>query len=443
MSLLDGSPYLLDEVSGPQIVRAATELADQVGLLRSSGKLAPETLRKLRDEWGVVQVYESAGIEGNTLDLSETQMAIQKGITISGKPTEHSDEVRNLHSALEFLEQLAQSQDPLTEREIREVHALVVGSADARRGNYRSSDVEITNSPHKPPSHLLVAEQMEHFVGWVAARRHELPTPLLAAVCHAWFVHIHPFHDGNGRTARAITNLMLMRSGFPVVVVRRKDRQRYYEALRASDDGDIGPFMELIVDRARDSLGQIDRVNRAAGALPLALQRLRAAEERRYRVWADGIRLLATSLEDAIKGMEEAGVGFQAKAQHYGLPSFEDCQMLSERDAAGATWLERYDLERRGVRHSVLLWIGYSSNEMISGLRAAAPFPTVWVSMENPARSPRWVPADASFPRTSREIAFHEGKFVSRMQDGSIRRHDTVLALTAEFVAALVDGWFV
>jgi Fic family protein len=442
MHLLEGTPYLLDDATGPKIVRAASDLEDQVANLRSSGTMNLETLKRLREEWGVVQVYESAGIEGNSLDLSETRMAIQRGITISGKPTGHSDEVRNLHLALEYLESLASAKGAPSEREIREIHALVVGDDDPNRGRYRSIDVEISHAPHKPPSHLLVPDQMAAFGAWITRSESVVPPLLLAAVCHAWLVHIHPFHDGNGRTARAVTNLLLMRRGVPVVVIRRKDRQRYYEALRASDECDIGPFVELLVDRCRDSIRQIDRVNTAAGGLSLALAKVRAADERRYRTWADGIRLLATAMEDAFKLVEEADASFQSSVQRYDLPSFEDYQMLSIRDPSGATWLERYEIRRAGVRKAALLWTGFSSDPFIQALGAPSPFPSIWVSMENPARAPRWIPADASFPAGARELAFHDGRFVARMDSGAVRKYDSVTALATEFVAALVGGWF-
>lgn len=110
--LLEDTPFVLGPDSGTRVLQAAMDLQNDVRLLHSQGTLEPETLAQLRREWGFLQVHESAAIEGNELTLSETQMAIVHGVTISGKPPKHSMEVRNLHNALESLESLARSQAP-------------------------------------------------------------------------------------------------------------------------------------------------------------------------------------------------------------------------------------------------------------------------------------------------------------------------------------------
>lgn len=442
MDLLSGSPYLLDDQTGPKIIASASTLTEEVQLLRRRGSLREETLRRLREEWGIRQVYESAGIEGNQLDMSETQMAIQRGITISGKPPEHSEEVRNLHSALGYLEELAQVNEPLSEREIKEIHGIIVGPDYKDRGAYRTVEVEITNSPHKPPTCIVVPEQMQKYVAWMAQAYNSVPAPLLAAVCHAWLVHIHPFRDGNGRTARAVMNLLLMRQGFPVVVVRRKDRQRYYEVLRRSDDCDIGPFLELLTERCHDSLTQMDRIRKASEGINIALERVRAAEERKYRIWLDGIRLMASALDDALKNVAEAAPAFSAQVQLYDTPDLDDYLALSARDISGSTWLMRLALARGAKRSAVLLWVGFSSDSLLSGLKETSAFPSVWVSMENPSGSPKWILADATFPPTPREFAFLGGRYWGRLRDGKLREYDSVVTLASDFVASLIEGWF-
>lgn len=442
MKLLDGSPYLLDARTGPKIIEAASRLSERVELLRRHGPLHEKTLLRLRKEWGVRQVYESAGIEGNQLDMSETQMAIQKGITVSGKPPEHSEEVQNLHRALDFLETLVAEKSPLREREIREVHDIILGPTSRDRGVYRTVDVAISNSPHKPPTFIRVIDEMAAYVAWIEKGYSNVPTPLLAAVCHAWLVHIHPFRDGNGRTARAVMNLLLMRHGFPVVVVRRTDRQRYYEALRRSDEGDIGPFLELLTERCDDGIKQIDRLRKAEEGLSIALEQVRAAEERHYRMWLDGVRLMATSMEDAIKTVEEQDPGFTAQVQHYDAPEFDQYKALCARDASGATWLIRLSLSRGGERHSVLLWVGFASDPLLAGLKESKTIPSVLVSMENPNAVPQWVLADETFVASEREFAFLRGRYYARYRDGKLREYESVVTLTSAFVRSLIEGWF-
>lgn len=77
---------------------------------------------------------------------------------------------------------------------------------------------------------------------------------LRAIVLKTWLTHIHPFSDGNGRTARAVMNLELIRAGLPSIIIRYEDRTRYYDALVDSDlGGDLGPISELILARVEDA----------------------------------------------------------------------------------------------------------------------------------------------------------------------------------------------
>jgi Fic family protein len=407
--------------------------------------LDPDTLGRLRQEWGIRQVHESAAIEGNQLTLNETQVAIQRGITISGKPPEHSAEVQNLHNALQYVETLARSSTPITEAEIRELQGIIVGRNTPGAGMYRSVEVQISGAPHKPPHPLQVPPMMQTFARWIADAEQTTPLPLLTAVCHAWLVHIHPFVDGNGRTARAVTNLLLIRQGYPIVVIRKKDRQRYYEALRESDEGDITGVLELIVDRCQDSIRQIDRVRTATTGLSLVLQRVREKEERQYRIWSDGLRLFGSTLESAMKEVE-ADPDFSVEAHYYDVPSIEDYRDICSGSPGGNTWFFRYKITRGKISRSFLLWIGFSSTDLTTMLSMEHPIPSVKISVPNDEPPPVWVLADKSFPSQAVEFAYENGRFYrleGRTDPPRLRVYDSVVQLAAEFVAELVEGWFV
>lgn len=447
MDLLRNTPYLLHPEATIRVMKYAQKLGDDVALLRKGGTLDSKTLQHLRQEWSVQQVYESVGIEGNELTLSETQLAIQRGITISGKPPSHSREVQNLHAAQEYLETLAAQNTPVTEWEIRELQSLIVGKDEPEAGGYRSIEIAISNSPHIPPHPIKIPEQMADFAAWMAGAQ-ALPVSLLAAVSHAWLVHIHPFRDGNGRTARALTNLLLIRNGYPIVIIRRKDRQRYYEALRSSDGGDISPMLELLLERSEDSLRQIDRARTSVTGISLAVQKVKEQEERRYRVWLDGLRLLGSTLESCFKEAEVNDPHFHVSFQRYDLPTVDDFREICNGSAAGNTWHFRARVTRGRNTQSILFWIGYSSDELSRELRLtqhSPHIPVLKLSVPNPSSPPPWVSPDGSFPSAAREFAYHDGQYyrVEAHEDGlRVRRFDSVLSLAGVFVAELFQGWY-
>jgi Fic family protein len=444
MEALAGTPYLLEAADAGPILDAAVGLAEKVRLLRIEGKLDDKTLGRLRSEWGVRQVYESAGIEGNQLDLNETQLVIQRGVTISGKPPKDSAEVLRLHQAHEYLETLAANGGALGKREVLEIHSLVVGDDDPQRGSWRKVDVQISRAEHKPPLPATLDSHMEQYFAWLE-RSQEAPPILRAAVCHAWLVHIHPFADGNGRTSRALGNLLLIRAGYPIVVVRRKDRPRYYEALARSDQGDIGPFLQLLLERSSDSLAHIDRIRQATTGISLALQRIREQELSRFRLWADGLRLLSSTVEHSFQELT-TDPDIRVDATFYGLPDEEDFRKISERDSSGNSWLLRVTVTRRKTARMILFWIGFSSDELGRGLGINGHIPSVKISVPNPEGSyPPWRPVDESFEGGFLEIAYHEGSFVAVVTEHGkrqVRSFATVVELANQLVVKLITSWF-
>ena len=448
MDLLKHTPYLLDDKTGQHLIDVALKLHEDVSLLRRDGTIDAATLDQLRREWRFRQIHESAAIEGNELTLNETRIAIQRGITISGKPSEHSDEVQRLNDALDYLEVLVRQTTPLTEHEIRLVHTLILGRGNRDAGVYRLVDVAITNSPHKPPIPLKVPEQMADLSGWLA-REQDVPVALLAAVFHAWLVHIHPFRDGNGRTARAMTNLLLMRNGYPIVIIRKADRQRYYEALRASDDGDITLLLELLIERSEHSLQQIDRARTAVSGVSLTMEKIQQKEQEQkefaYRAWADGVRLLGSTLEDIVSHAERISPDFVMKVAHYDVPTFEDYEQICSGRTGGNAWFIKLVIGRKNIRHSILLWIGYVSVDLKQLLGLPEFIPSLKVSIPNDTPPPTWKLADNSFPCSVREIAYVNGEYFRLNQVDhtyQLSQAENVVALTSELVTELLNGWF-
>jgi Fic family protein len=213
--------------------------------------LPPEAVKNLQDVYRVEWTYHSNAIEGNTLSLVETKLVLEEGITIGGKQLREHLEVINHSEAISFVEEQIINQKDLTEYILKNIHYLVLKNIDDKNaGTYRSINVGISGSQHTPPHFLQVPEAMKELFTWYAENTQALHPVELAALFHFKFVFIHPFADGNGRTARLLLNLILMQNGYPPIIIKAdpKDRLEYYTALeKASVDNDLKSFLQLII----------------------------------------------------------------------------------------------------------------------------------------------------------------------------------------------------
>ena len=255
---LDGSPYSLEETGG-RVWQEAAEIHERVDKLREQGRLSEQTLRDYFGDTRFRQIAESNAIEGSTLSVGETELAVMKGVTITGHDPAYTKDAVNLSKALDRMVELARDVSPTTLDQVKELHTLILGEAPGA-GLFRSQPVRIAGSDHRPPvSWRDVMAAMEDWEAWSVSNKNSRALPR-AAVLHTWLTRIHPFTDGNGRTARAVMNLELIRAGLPSIIIRRKDRRRYYEALAESDLGDgLGPVFGLILARTEDALRDLER----------------------------------------------------------------------------------------------------------------------------------------------------------------------------------------
>lgn len=211
--------------------------------------LSSQMVNNLHDNLVLQWTYHSNAIEGNTLTLKETKVALE-GITIGGKTLREHFEAINHRDAILFVEDLVSKQHPLDEWTIKSLHQLVLKNIDTdNAGRYRNINVLISGAEHKPPHALQVPEHMQAFIDWHNNQADALHPVERAARVHGEFVKIHPFVDGNGRTARLLMNLELMKAGFPASVIEVDQRLPYYQALdKAHCGGDYTDFIELIAN---------------------------------------------------------------------------------------------------------------------------------------------------------------------------------------------------
>ena len=190
--------------------------------------------------------HHSTAIEGNTLTLIETKTLLEDGISIGGKRLREIYEVVNHNKAFGFIKQKVSAGISLDENIVKDIHAIITENIIVR-GVYRNCDVVITGASHTPPTPNEMYSQIKYF--YSRLNRTDLNPIELAAWIHAEFVRIHPFVDGNGRTARLIMNYTLMSSGFLPVNICTADRLKYYEYLdEYASENKIEPLADFIAD---------------------------------------------------------------------------------------------------------------------------------------------------------------------------------------------------
>jgi Fic family protein len=217
--------------------------------------LDPDLLANLREVYNIRLTYNSNAIEGNTLTESETQIVVEKGITIGGKSLKDHLEAINHVEAIDFIRDLAKSITPITEWEIRQIHGLVC-KGDRRAGAYRTVNVMAAGTNYRYPDAVKVPDLMAEFGEWLS-QPPELHPVEIATEVHARLVTIHPFTDGNGRTARLLMNLHLLRAGYQIAVIKAQERAAYIDAVVAWQSGNREPLLLAIIDCVRASLVEI------------------------------------------------------------------------------------------------------------------------------------------------------------------------------------------
>jgi Fic family protein len=248
----NASCYLLKRVN--------TLLQDIAAKKKRLDELRPLSLKvlgQLEHYYDIELTYTSNAIEGNTLSPVETTLVIEKGITVGGKPLKDHLEALDHYDAVRYVRELARQEMPLTESDVRNLHRLVMQrSAPEIAGQYADLPryVRTETGRHSFPSPVEVPALMRDLAGWLATSSN---TPDTAFTAHRRLVDIHPFNDGNGRTARLLMNLILIRSGYPPIAVRLEDRLEYVRSLQQERAGqDAESFNALLYRRLDATLNE-------------------------------------------------------------------------------------------------------------------------------------------------------------------------------------------
>lgn len=269
------------------------QIEEKKKTLDKNRPLPPAVLQNLRDLILLEWTYHSNAIEGSTLTLLETKLILDEGLTIGGKSLREHLEVRNHAEAIDFIEALVEKEAPLNTQTIRQVHRIVLkGIDDKNAGRYRTIQVRIAGTDHLPPDPFEVPRLMKDYKNWLFYGEKELRPVEFAALAHFKLVNIHPFVDGNGRTARLLMNLILMRKGYPPAIIRKEERKSYYHALEEADVGKPKAFVNLVALAANQSLNlYLEALERATSP---EYKRLTLTEASKFTPYSsDYLRLLA------------------------------------------------------------------------------------------------------------------------------------------------------
>ena len=429
---IDGTAYVYDDTRLPDLEK----LADRVRNMREQGRLSREVLYRIRKHFRIKNIYHSNAIEGNALAVGETREVVEHGLTITGKPLKDQAEARNLSHALDFLEELASSSTPITEHDLRQLHALVLHEITEEAGAYRSSAVSISGSDYSPPGTESVPAQMEDFGRWLSDVSVAGDTAfagvsglLVAAAAHTWFVTVHPFIDGNGRVARLLLNLMLIRHGYPIAIITKEDRLRYDDALELSQASDLTPFIVLLTECIEESLEEYEAAaeeqrEQSEWAASLAAkftqpERIRAEND--YEVWKNAMELLRSYLHQTVGVFDQAAEYGHVYLKDFGNLEFEKHSALRRGESAKRTWFLRVDFRRGDTTALYLFFFGHASRAMQGRCDV-----TLHVAREEPPSSFNYQRLEhiesANVPDLS-EVGYEMSKerFVVRMRNGRSR----------------------
>lgn len=210
------------------------------------GEAPAEVVARFARSFDVEYAHNSTAIEGNTLSLIQTKVILEDGLSVGGKALREICEVANHDRAFSYVKRAVAEGRLLDEEMLKDIHALLMENIMVG-GVYRSVEVRITGAGFRPPAPQEMFQQMRWFFADMPRQREKLNAIEWAAWTHAEFVRIHPFPDGNGRTARMLMNLQLLTEGFQPISIAKEERLAYYEALEAyAVRGELAPFTEMV-----------------------------------------------------------------------------------------------------------------------------------------------------------------------------------------------------
>ena len=209
-------------------------------------------------------IHSSSAMEGSTLTLSEAELLINEGITPKGKPLEHSLMVKDHYEALTYVRQMAKKTSlQFSETFLKEIGARVMrstgsvlntalGTVDSRAGGFRISSSRATGGSyyvdHSKIPHMIkeLCENLNESINKISSISDVLT---LSSYAHLQLLTIHPFVDGNGRSARLLQNAIMLKNNKPLIVIRHENKPEYIKAIKKSRAADDLKYFESFISK--------------------------------------------------------------------------------------------------------------------------------------------------------------------------------------------------
>jgi len=214
---------------------------------------SPHVLKSLKEFLRIGLTYTSNALEGNSLNETETKIVLEDGLTVGGKPLRDHLEAIGHSRAYDFMYELAQKKSIVLE-DILELHRLFFLSIDEKNaGKFRDKAIIVTGVDYEFPKPKELSDLMNKFIDRLQQLAKGVYPIEYAARAHLELVTIHPFIDGNGRTARLLMNVVLLQHGYAVSLIPPVVRSQYLSTLRQSNKGQEQPFIDFISEMIYES----------------------------------------------------------------------------------------------------------------------------------------------------------------------------------------------
>lgn len=254
-----------------KINKALIEIERVRGFL-DAVKLKDDWISEMQEQVLILETHYSTHIEGTEINLAQAQDVLS-GKKVTGINPDDKKELTNYKKAMNFIAKYLGKEDPISEGLIRELHKMIVQGVrgdNAQAGSYRKIQNYVANSKTKaiiytPPQPLDVPYLMRELTDWINKAVYDLSPILISAITQFQFVHIHPFIDGNGRTARLLSTLILYKTGydfkrlFTISEYYDQDRQAYYSAIQSVRENgmDMTKWIEYFAEGLRSQMNGI------------------------------------------------------------------------------------------------------------------------------------------------------------------------------------------